>query len=108
MKRFIVVILMGLVFLLTTAQSSIPKDISGFEILEMRVIYKISQRIGLGDCTVTHYWWVDEWGRIVDEENYVPDDVLSKEEMLKRYFEFIFPPQDDRESQFHSFDETGA
>jgi hypothetical protein len=108
MKRIIIIVLVGLIFILTTAQIVMHKTIGGFEILGVRVIYKISQKVSIGDCKVTHYWWVDEWGRPINEENYSPKEVLSTEEILQRYFEFLFPIPEPQENPFQTFKESGA
>lgn len=101
MKKILLVII-GLLVMLSIASTDTPQNISGYEVLEVRKIYKVSAQVSNPDdpdaCSTTYYWWVDEWGRPVDEMNYEPAEVLPYLKMLEEYLNKIFPPAEEEDN----------
>lgn len=91
MKKTILILLAVILLVVTTAQSKTPKDIGGFEVLGIKAIYRVSARLRVGPCYATYYWWVDEWGRPVNFENYAPSTPIQSHEMLERYLDSLEP-----------------
>jgi len=109
MKNTIVILLVLVMCLLTTAQSKSPMYVGGFEVSEIRMIYRISATFVIGDdgCRVTHYWYVDEWGRPVKIESYDLKEVMPDDDIVNKYWEFMYPEEKVAENPFESFDEKG-
>lgn len=90
MKKYVLILMVAFIFLLTTAQAKEPMKIGGFEVLSTRTIYKIKYTLDLGNgCKETIYWYVDEWGRPVDAEGYNLKEVLPDAEILQQFFDTL-------------------
>ena len=92
MKKILIVIV-SLLVLLSVASTDAPKFIGGFQVLNEAKIYRVSARVANGSCNVIYYWWVDEWGRPIEFENYAPSVPLEDHEMLEQYLDKVFPPK---------------
>lgn len=67
--------------------SIIREYIGGHVVTETRTIYRVTEKVDGGEdgCNVIYFWWVDQWGRPVNEKSFIPDNVLPEEDMLEEY-----------------------